>query len=196
MTEDTMESKKGNKGLMIGGVLLIVLLAGAAFMGGQLLNQSEPETAVPDLPPGMSFNQAEGGEAEFFMIPEIVRAPEVPNREPDESGLYVSRADDTITIGTGNMMAMIDESGEAPEFSYDGLAVDVLVTNQTELFEDLTQFTPGQTSEVQQEVRSLDNLDNLDESITLQVWGRREGDRIVAETIVLRKPLSLPGIRP
>jgi hypothetical protein len=192
MTEEKMEAKKSNKGLLLGGLLLVLLLVGAAFVGGQLLKQGEAETAVPDLPPGMVLDAEEGANLQTFDLSNIKPAAELPARVPDERGLYVSRADDTITIGTGNVMAMLTEQSETPEFSYDGIAVEVLVTNQTALYEDITQFTPGQTTEVQQEIRPLDNLDDLDESTTLQVWGRREGDRIIAETIVLLKPPPLP----
>lgn len=204
MTEETMEPKRGSKGLIIGGIVLLVLLAGAAFVGGRLLNQAKTDRttaagsdpAMPGLPPGGAFNVEEGegaslNDGEAVDI-QITPAPELPAREPDARGLYVNREDDTITIGTGKVTTFAAE-GEAPEYNYEGLAVEVLVTNQTALYEDTTQFTPGQAAPMQQTVRPLDNLDDLDEGTNLQVWGRREGDRIVAETIVLTRPQAQFG---
>jgi len=194
MSEEMMEPKQGNKGLIIGGILLVLLLVGAAFIGGSLLNQAnaaDSEQALPDLPPGVTFNVEEAasvssGEDEVVQYISITPAPGLPAQEPDASGLYVSREDDTITIGTGNVTAFVTE-GEAPTFNYEGIAVDVLVTNQTMLYEDTTEFTLGQA--MQQTVRPLDDLSELSEGTTLQVWGRQEGDRIIAETIVVMNSL-------
>jgi hypothetical protein len=198
MTEEIVEKKGGNKGLMIGGVVVLLLLLAAAFVGGRLLAPKE-ETA--DLPPGAILSGegpglAVGGGAipegaETFMMPMPEAAPELPDRAPETMGLFIGRTDDTLTIGTGNVMARISNEPDAvPEFNYDGVAVEVLVTNQTELFEDVTEFTPGQTS-VQQKVEKLENLDDLEENTTVQVWGQRDGDRIVAETIVIIRPPAL-----
>lgn len=191
MTEEIVE-KKSNQGLMIGGVMILLLLLAAAFMGGRLLAPKE-ETAVPlssviqademadlILPSGDS---QEG--AQTFSIPDLQAAPQMPASPPETTGLFLNRIDDTLRVGTGSISAMISsEPGALPEFNYDGVAVDVLVTNQTKLYEDVTEFTMGQTT-VQQELIQLENLDNLQENTLIQVWGQRDGDRIVAEVIVI-----------
>ena len=58
MTEETMETKPGNKGLVIGGIVVLLLIA-AAFVAGRLLAPAEPEPDVLQLPPGMAFEGAE-----------------------------------------------------------------------------------------------------------------------------------------
>ncbi len=203
MTEETMEPKRSNKVLFVGSIIgLILLLVGAAFIGGRLLNQSKEETAaanqeppIRDVPAGAPLGEGglgitadSGPEMQSISLGDILPAPEIPMREPDVRGLYVSRKDDTITVGTGRIMAVAIE-GQAPEFNYDGIAVEVLVTNRTELYEDTTEFTPGQSGPIQQTVRPLTNLDDLDEGISLEVWGRKEGDRIVAEIVVVKRPV-------
>lgn len=189
---DLLKSQERRKWpLAAAAVVLALLIGGAAFVGGRLLAPAGQVAGEPDLPPGMVFNASAGEEAQFFKLPDIIPAAELPDRAPDERGLFVQRHDDLLTIGTGNVMALIsNESGGSPEFSYDGLEVEVLVTNRTALYEDMTEFAMGQES-VQQVVRPLANLEDLSDSDTLQIWGQREGDRIVAETIVVLKPLSV-----
>lgn len=203
---ETTESEHRNRSLVIGGILVLLLLVGAAFVGGRLLNQAQAQTAVTDgLEPASGevlgqvtmLEAGPGGESrQTISLDDITPAPELPTREPDERGLYVSRQDDTITIGTGEVRAVATQ-GQAPEFNYSGIAVEVLVTNQTELYEDTSRFTPGQSEPLQQTVEPLDNLDDVGDGttgqVTVQVWGRREGDRIVAETIVIVQQYMMAG---
>jgi hypothetical protein len=204
MTEEPIEKKSSSsKGLLIGGVVVLLLLLAAAFVGGRLL---APKEEAAELPPGAILSgegpglALGGGDmpegAQTFMMPLPEAAPELPARAPEAMGLFVGRTDDTLTIGTGSVMAMIsDDPNSVPEFNYDGIAVEVLVTNQTELYEDVTEFTPGQNS-VQQVVEPLENLDDLQDNTTVQVWGQRDGDRIVAEVIVIMRPPTFAPLRP
>ncbi|MDV7390530.1 hypothetical protein RZS08_04210, partial [Arthrospira platensis SPKY1] len=99
---------------------------------------------------------------------------------------FVGRADDTLTIGTGNVMAMIStEPNAVPEFSYDGIKQNVLVTNKTRLYIDRTEYAFGQTA-VEQKLEQVDTLDVLTENAILEVWGERTGDLIVAEVILMQ----------
>jgi hypothetical protein len=191
MTDMTVE-KKSSKGLMVGGVLVLLFLLAAAFMGGRLL-APEQETAVPlsgvaqsegladlALPSGDS---PEG--AQTFSQPMLEAAPDMPAGPPEAQGLYIGRTDDMLTIGTGSVTAMISTDPDAvPEFNYDGVAVGVLVTNQTKLYQDVTEFALGQST-VQQELVQLETLDDLQDNTLIQVWGQRDGDRIIAEVIVI-----------
>ena len=189
MTEESVE-KKSNKGLMIGGVMILLLLLAAAFMGGQML---APKEAVAISSVTQADEMAnlvlrdgdipEGGE--MFSIPDLQAAPQLPSSPPETTGLFVERTDDTLRVGTGSVTAMIStEPGAVPEFNYDGIAVDVLVTNRTQLYEDVTEYALGQTA-VQQELIKLENLDDLQENTLIQVWGQRDGDRIIADFIII-----------
>lgn len=120
---------------------------------------------------------------------DIKPAPEIPNRQADETGLFLGRTDDLITIGTGDLMLSISqESDGVPEFSYNGIERDIVVTNQTKLYQDVTEFDINATS-IQQTMQALENLDGLGDSATVQVWGRREGERIIADIIVVSIPV-------
>lgn len=191
MTEEIVE-KQSNNGLMIGGVIILILLLAAAFMGGRLLT-SEQETTGPlsgviqanEMADLALHNDDSPEGTQMFSMPMPEAAPELPASPPEATGLFVGRADDTLTIGTGKITAMIGiEPGAAPEFNYEGIAMDVLVTNQTKLYEDVTEYTFGQTA-VQQELLQLENLDDLQENAILQVWGQRDGDRIIADVIII-----------
>ena len=192
MTEEVIEERQ-SKGWIAGGVVVVLLLIAAAFVAGRLLAPAEQGQNGLQLPPGMAFEGADPeGEGFQINISDVTPAPGIPATIPDARGLYVRRNDDTIVIGTGNVMAFVSaESDGVPEFNYDGIEVEVLVTNQTKLYEDVSNFTPGQTT-FQQRVETLDNLDSLGSGTNLQVWGRHEGDRIIAETIVVMEPPPLP----
>jgi hypothetical protein len=100
--------------------------------------------------------------------------------------LFIGRTDNTLTIGTGNVMAMIStEPNAVPEFSYDGIKQNVLVTNKTRLYIDRTEYTFGQTA-VEQKLEEVENLDMLVENTFVDVWGERSGDQIVADVILMR----------
>ena len=189
---DVMVEKKSNKGLVIGGVLVLLLLLAAAFVGGRLLTP-EQETAVPlagvsqaDELADLALRSGDSPEgAQTFSMPMPETAPELPARPPETQGLFIGRTDDMLTIGTGSVTAMISMEPDAvPEFNYDGIAVDVLVTNRTELYQDVTEYTLGQTA-VRQELLKLETLDDLQDNTLIQVWGQRDGDRIIAEVIVI-----------
>lgn len=192
MAEETV-AEKSNKGLMIGSMMVLLLLMTAAFMGVRLLAAAQ-ETA--ELPSGVleagevadlalrSGDSPEG--AQMFNMPLPEAAPELPTSPPETTGVVVDRIDDTLTVGTGSIMAQISsEPGVLQQFNYEGIAVDVLLTNRTKLYEDVTEFTLDSTA-VQQELVQLENLNDLQEDRIIQVWGQQDGDRIVADVIVIR----------
>lgn len=182
MTEETIE-KKSNKGFIAGGVVILFLLLAAAFVGGKLFAQDTTAMAGPaDTQPIVK----EIGElAQMVELPQMESAAEQPARAPEAKGLFIGRTDDTLTLGTGNIIAMISTEPDAvPEFSYDGIEIDVVMTNQTKLFADVTEYTLGQTA-VEQKLEKLENLDDLQENAFMNVWGQRDGNRIVAETIII-----------
>jgi hypothetical protein len=197
MSEET-ENRSSKRGLVIGVIGLVLLLAAAAFVGGRLLGQPQEE-AGPDalpLPPGAGLLGEDefGAGPQMFALPEIVPAAELPARPADYTGLFVDRQDDLLVIGTGNVSAFFSNDPDAaPEFNYDGVQVEVLVTNETELYEDITGLPVGQSS-VQQQVRAVDSLDDLDENSTVLIWGRQQGDRIVAEVLAYSK-MPLPPLQ-
>jgi hypothetical protein len=77
--------------------------------------------------------------------------------------------------------------------SNDGPEVEVVVTRDTMLYEEVTeQPTPDQFPEsgemvIPQELQPLDSLpEDLGNNVELQVWGEQSGDRIIAGVFVFR----------
>ncbi len=184
MTEETIGKKNNRTGLFIGAAFAFMLLLAATFVGGKLIAQGEEGVPLSDVAQPITLQ--DGNVAQSVPAPLMEMAAELPARAPETKGLYVGRTDDTLTIGTGNVMAMISTEPDAvPEFSYDGIQQDVLVTNKTRLFIDRTEYTFGQTA-VQQKLEQVESLDILTENAMLEVWGERTGDRIVADVILMR----------
>jgi hypothetical protein len=193
MTQETIGQKSNRTGLFMGGALLLILLLAAAFMGGQLMAQGEEGVPLSDIDQSIMLQDGnvtlqDGGVAQSVQAPAMEMASEMPAGAPDTKGLFIGRTDDTLTLGTGTVMAMIStEPNAVPEFSYDGIKQDVLVTNKTKLYIDRTEYALGQTA-VQQELEEVTNLDMLVENAFVDVWGERTGDRIVADVIVMSLP--------
>jgi hypothetical protein len=137
-----------------------------------------------------------------FKMPKIKPAPELPAGEPGLAGLYLRRQDNSVFIGAGEVQMMIqrDETGKtATKADHSGPDVEVIITRDTQLFEDKTPITMKdmeEQREVQQVIAPVASLDDLvsklNDSDSLMVWGQKSGDRFVAKTVVYRQPM-LPG---
>lgn len=186
MTEETISKKNNRTGLFFGGAFVLMLLLAATFMGGKLMAQGEGGVPLSDIAQPITLQN--GSVAQSVPAPLMEMAAELPARAPETKGLFVGRTDDTLTVGTGNVTAMISmEPNAVPEFSYDGIKQDVLVTNKTRLYIDRTEYAFGQTA-VTQKLEPVENLDVLTENAMLEVWGERSGDHIVAEAILMQLP--------
>ena len=150
--------QKGPKrrGLLIGmGIaVLVILLAGAAFVGGRLLNGQ----GLPGLSSGGSIFSIGpgGGKGMRFNTGDILPAKELPQTPADVRGLFDHRQNDSIFVGTGNIMmrVMKDQSGQVhTSAGHTGPVVEVVVTNQTTIYKDVTmqQFNgpPPQGQKIQ-----------------------------------------------
>jgi hypothetical protein len=165
--------------LTIGSILLLaLLLAGAASVGGRLLN-------------GQGLM---GGPDEAQDRNDKLPASELPQTPADIWGVFVRRENNSFFVGTGNAMAgvRIDRSGNAEAASdYDGPVVEVVVTSQTIIYNDVTmrQYDrlPPEGQQIQQVVEP-GSLDDIGESSTIAVWGTQTGDRIIAEVLVYESP--------
>jgi hypothetical protein len=68
----------------------------------------------------------------------------------------------------------------------------VVVTHDTLIYRDVTPIGPGQPAGngvIHQTVQTS-SLDEIDQQTLLQVWGERQGDRIVARVLLI---MSLPS---
>src|SRR5262245_59959563 len=139
--------------LTIGGInVLVVLLGGAAFVGGRLLNRQ----GLPEIWSGGPFLR---GSSQDLRInaDDIQPAKELPQTPADVRGVFESRKDNRIFIGTGRVTIGVqidDATGKVKTSSdHNGPTVEVVVTSQTTIYADVTmkQFNgpPPQGQKIQ-----------------------------------------------
>ncbi len=180
--------------LVIGGIVgLVLLLAGAAYVGGRLLNgQGLPGFSLGG--PGMFLGGGNGKQQVRINSKDFIPAKELPQTAAIAKGVFVRRQDNSIFVGTGNIRLSVqkDRSGNVQSSAdHDGPTVEVVVTGQTTVYEDVTmqQFDgpPPQGQKIQQVVQP-GSLDGLGDSSVITVWGRKTGDRIIADVLVYSAP--------
>jgi hypothetical protein len=176
------------------GAGLVVLLAAATFMAGRYFTQ--PKNAVTGNGPGknvMTVKGAGGGEAQTFEL-NVKPAEELPDTQPDEAGLFVERKDNSIFIGTGELNVMVKaEPGEEPQVdsNFTGPKVEVVISANTVIYKETTQLDPEDPgAEVQQTVEES-TIDEITEQSSITVWGRKAGDRIIADVILFSTPFMM-----
>ena len=78
-----------------------------------------------------------------------------------------------------------------------GPKVEVVVTSATIIYQDTTDFSqahPGENTTIQETVGE-GTLDDLNSDSMIRVWGRRSGDRVIAEILYYSSPVLMmsPG---
>lgn len=178
--------------LMIGAVVLIILLAGAAFVGARLLSGK----GLPGLSSGGPiFSLGKGGDNSIRInMDDIQPAKEIPQIPADVRGLFDHRQDKSIFIGTGRVTIGVKAgpSGSVETSSnHDGPVVEVVVTSQTKVYRDVTmkQFNgpPPEGQKIQQ-VLEDGSLDEVGQASLVTVWGKKTGDRFIADILVYSLP--------
>lgn len=173
--------------------ILVLLVGGAAFIGGRMLNQN-----VGPVGPGVPIGSDGGSHS-------IVPAEELPKTPPEVTGQFVERKDNTIVVAsapleTGGGGAVVDSaSGGGDDESLtpreSGPKVEVVVTSETTIYRDTTDFSkpPLGGSETIQETVGEGTLDDLNSDSMIRVWGRKSGDRIIADILFYSSPVMIKG---
>jgi hypothetical protein len=169
---------------------LVLLLAGAAFVGGRLLND-EPSESGPVIVRGPDRSRRIIAEE-----PDVAYAEELPASPPEVIGLFGRRQDNSLFIQSGQttMNVKRDDQGNVELETYaDGPEVEVVVTHDTLIYRDdtFTQYSSEAPGGTLQQVLNPGRLDEMGEHSSIQVWGQRRGDRIVAKVIVYTFPAML-----
>jgi hypothetical protein len=150
--------------------------------------------AIPGGGPGggaWTAGQGLSQNGEAFQI-EFLPAPELPTTPPEVNGIFTRRDDNSLFVGTGAItFAIAAGPGEAPESSssYDGPEVEVVVTSQTQVYRDATfnAGPPSEGGEIQQKVEPGD-IEEIGSDSALTVWGKKSGDRVIAEVLMYSSP--------
>jgi hypothetical protein len=211
LMEPTPTSSKSKAPLFIGlGLVLVVALVGAAFLAGRFFNQPAASTGPQGLggPGGLVTGGAGGLGGDVMSVQaQVTPAPELPQLPPEVTGMFVSREDNRLFIGTCNMGMVIGESsgessGDGPQVQSqgcgDGPQVEVVVTQETKVYRETTQPPdPSQQSGAItiQQTLAPGSVDELTSDSMVIVWGRRTGDRVIADVLLYSQPMIIraPG---
>lgn len=161
--------------LILGALIGLAGLLAAAFVGGGLLRST-----------------LRGANRELTILP----SPLLPAGE-GETGLFLSRQDNVIRMGTGHVTihAVFDDNGQPTgdfDSGYTGPIVEVVVTGETTIYKDVTQFpsfvadADVRAHPIQQTLTPMDAMEPLTADSVLTVWGARSGERITATTLVYK----------
>lgn len=134
------------------------------------------------------------GMSQMSVAIQMTPAPEIPTRQADLAGTYVSRDGNNITLAEAPEGPV---SNTGPDAMAQGPKVEVIVTADTHVYRDVTQ--PPQIDSMQssqefvlvQQVELKDNADEIGDNFMVMVWGERRGDRIIAEVIVYMEPMMI-----
>jgi hypothetical protein len=180
------------------GAGVVILLAAAAFMAVRYFTQPKGGAMNDSGGPMISMG-GPGGKRAFKL--NLKPAKELPATNPTERGLFVERKDNSIFVGTGNVTVIAKaKPGEQPKIdsNFSGPKVEVVISADTVIYKDTTKLDeqdPG--AEVQQTVE-LSTIDNITQQTSVTVWGRKAGDRVIADVIVFSSPFMVkgPGAKP
>lgn len=177
--------------ILILGVLVLVIGA-AAFVAGRMLNG--------DVSPLGLFGIGGKGDVMTVRV-NVIPAEELPKTPAEVVGLFVKRQDNTIVIssiplksGAGGMIVQKSD-GEviagSPADLDSGPQVEIVITNETTIYRETTEPTgppSGEEQTIQQTVEAS-TLDELNSQSMVMVWGRKSGDRIIAEVLFFSNPV-------
>jgi hypothetical protein len=176
--------------LAILGVALVLVLGAVAYVGGRLLNGEGI----------LSLSSGGVGSSDHNFQP----SKELPQTPPDVGkGIFDHRQGNSIFVGTGQVqmsMKQDPQSGQVQTYSsHNGPVVEVVVTKQTKIYKDTTmQQYNGQPPQGQtiHQVIEPGSLDEIGQSSSITVWGKKTGDRYIADILVYSSPAFIPKPKP
>ncbi|MBL8079328.1 MAG: hypothetical protein JNM55_15290 [Anaerolineales bacterium] len=188
-------AKKSNRPYFIAAGL-IVLLGVTAFIAMRYFTQQDAFGGGPmrfgESGPQLSISGGPGGAGGQTFELDITPAEELPKTEPEARGLFVERKDNSIFIGTGDVTVMVSAGGgdaePAIDADYSGDKVEVVISNDTVIYRDATELDPENPGATVQQVVEPSTIDDITPQSSITVWGRKAGDRIIADIIVVHSP--------
>ena len=181
-----------NKKMILFMSVLVLLVGAAAFVGGRMLNGQVNPLGFFGL----------GGRGDVMTVSiRMIPAEELPKAQPEVTGPFVERKDNTIVVAsipmkTGGGGGQVVGPGSRADVD-SGPKVEVVVTNETTIYRETTEFKEPSSSETQtiQQTVEASTLDELNSQSMVMVWGRKSGDRIIAEVLFYTNPIMFkrPG---
>jgi hypothetical protein len=154
--------------------IFVVLLGAAAFIGARFLHPRSDAIGM-----GAPF------EGDFRSM--IVPAPELPATAPAVTGPFVARQDNVLIVETKSLEADgIGAVSSENEKRQTGPRVEVFVSGKTAIYRETTNPSKPLSAENQTVVQTLARatLDDLDSQSMVMVWGRKSGDRVIADVLM------------
>jgi hypothetical protein len=173
-----------NKKLYIIFIFVILLVGIAAFVGGRMLNGKIGTVSLGGPNTGRVS----------ISINDVTPAPQLPQTKADITGLFVERQDNTIIVQAVSFNSGVGGiSGDSPLDENSGVRLEVVVTSATLIYKDVTEIPAPVNGEIHNMQQAADEgtLDDLNSQSFISVWGRRSGDRIVAEVLFYSNPQSI-----
>ncbi len=143
--------------VIIGIIGLVFLLAGAAFIGGQLMNRHGlqlPNGQVNNF--GFNTNNSKDCDITRVVAPELPRPPMMG------SAVLVRRQNNSPFTGVPLRNVAVDPNGGVSQTDgFDGPIIEIVVTHDTKVYQDVTfQHYTGGCGQLQQRVAS-GSLDDI-----------------------------------
>jgi hypothetical protein len=101
----------------------------------------------------------------------------------------VRRQNNSLFIGVPLRNVSVNPRGRVSQSDgFDGPIMEVVVTHDTKVYQDVTfQNYNGTCGQVQQ-VLAPGNLDEIVDGTTFLVWGKQNGERVIASDLVYELP--------
>lgn len=148
--------------LWLGMIPMLLGCAGTRLVSGPPPSEHRPDPAVlrSDRPLSIKLNPTP--------------AADLPPHPPDLVGSILRVADNTLLLDSSRVSLSGTDGLEA----IPGPTVEVTITRETQVYKLRMDF------EQNREIAEPGAVDALLPDLQLQVWGRRTGDRVVAEVLV------------
>ena len=149
---------------------------------------------------GNSFISSDGMSGTVEIKIETTPAAELPTLPMTSNGIFTKRTDNIISMnafvstafgGDKKVIASVNEEGEMNmDIDGDSQQVDIYITNQTKIYRNTTDYmaAASEGKEFIQQTVEEGSLDELNSTSFISVWGRENGDRIIADTILYENP--------
>jgi hypothetical protein len=164
--------------------IVLIFLAGltviaASFLAGRLINSKMKGSSF------LNFNNDESNTS-MTSFESFEPAPEIPETKVDFIGILSKREDNILIIK--EIPITYNEDGSATAYfdaqAEDVPVVEVVVTKKTQIYLDTTDYGTSEMDSVQQTVKPL-TLEKINPDALVSVWGKKVGDRINADVIVV-----------
>jgi hypothetical protein len=110
-------------------------------------------------------------------------------------GVFAERKDNIIIVSPADSIRIMapgpNQEGEPKmEADYVGDKVEVVISNDTTIYRDVTPMGPENAEKDIQQVLELSTIDAISPQSVITVWGRKAGGRILADVILFFSPFQ------